>query len=120
MRNIYVDPVTYDLILDNRNLRMTTTLTEWLSAKIESRLKIFYGEWFANQTIGVPYFEQILKKQADIDNVQVIFSDVIKATYGVKELLSFTVVYSITTRLYEYTFEVLADQDILVSGGSTL
>jgi len=120
MRNLYIDPNTYDLILENRNLRMTASVTEWLSAKIEARLKTFYGEWFANQTIGIPYFEQILKKQADIDNVESIFSDVIRETTGVEELLSFSIEYDVTSRLYTYTFEVLADSDIIVSGESTL
>lgn len=120
MKNIYIDPDTYDITTKNNNLRMTETTTEWLAAKIEAKLKTFYGEWFANQSIGIPYFEEILKKQVDIDNVQVLFSDEIKNTTGVAELVSFSIDYDTGTRDYRYTFAVLADSGDLVEGESTL
>lgn len=120
MRSLYIDPSTYDIVVQNRQLRFTETVTEWLSAKLEARLKTFAGEWFANVTVGVPYFEQILKKQADIDNVQAIFGNVIKNTTGVKELLSFDIAFDGTTRTYSYSFNVLADTGEEVGGEGTL
>ena len=120
MKSLYVNPITYDIETENNNLRFTKNVTEWLSAKIEARLKTFYREWFVNQTIGVPYFEKILKKQVDINNVQVILSDVIKQTTGVDELLEFEIDYDGTTRKYFYTFKVIATEGTLVEGGSTL
>lgn len=117
MRNLYIDPVTNDLILENRNLRLTATITEWLSAKIEQRLKTFFGEWFANQEIGVPYYSEILGKQVDINNVQVIFSEVILATAGVAEIVEFSIDFDASTRTYSYDFIVLASMGEEVSGG---
>lgn len=120
MRNLYVDANTYDLVVLERNLRFTVNTTEWLAAKIESRLRTFFGEWFINQEIGVPYFEQILKKQVDINNVQALLSSVVKNTNGVKELLSFNVIFDNSLRVYTYTFEVLADTDDTVTGEGSL
>lgn len=120
MRSLYIDSVTYDITTENNNLRFTETITEWLSAKIEARLKTFFQEWFINRTIGVPYFQEILKKQVDINNVQVILSDVIRQTTGVDELLSFTIDYNGTTRKYFYTFKVIAIDGTSVEGGNTL
>lgn len=121
MKNLFVDPVTYDLALDStNNLRLTENTTEWLSAKLEAKLKTFLGEWFANQNIGIPYYQDILKKQIDLNNVEVIFSEAVKNTAGVKELLEFSVDYDGSTRLYKYTFKVLAETGNIVTGGSTL
>lgn len=120
MRSLYINPLTYDIETIDNNLRFTENVTEWLSAKIEARLKTFYQEWFVNRTIGVPYFEEILKKQVDINNVQVILSDVIKQTTGVEELVSFIIDYNGTTRKYSYTFKVTAIDGILVEGGNIL
>lgn len=120
MKSFYIDPNTYDLVLQNNNIRMTTNSIQWLSAKIEARLKTYYGEWFVNRFIGVPYFESILKKQADINNVQAILSDVIKDTRGVSELISFEVDYSSTNRQYTYTFVVKANSNEIIEGGGSL
>jgi hypothetical protein len=118
MRNLYVDPNTYDLTLEERNLRLTVNTTEWLSAKLEARLKTFLGEWFANNEIGVPYYQEILKKQVDIDNVQSIFSEIIKETPGVEELLTFNVAFDNSTRTYSYDFRVLASTGDIIEGAS--
>ena len=120
MKSLYIDPITYDITTENSNLRFTKNTTEWLSAKIEARLKVFFAEWFVNRTIGVPYFTEILGKKIDINNVQVILSDVIKQTNGVKELLEFNVDFDNGTRIYKYTFKVLSTDGTIVSGGDTL
>lgn len=120
MRNLYIDPVTYDLALQNSNLRLTVNTTEWLSAKLEAKLKTFYREWFANQSIGVPYYEEILKKQVDINNVQVILSNIIKGTTGVQELVSFEIDFDSSIREYTYTFTVIASSGETVTSGGTL
>lgn len=119
-KSLYIDPVTYDLQIANNNLRMTTNVTQWLSAKIEARLSTFFGEWFINRTLGVPYFSEILKKQVDINNVKTILSDYIRQTRGVAELLTFTIDFDNAERIYNYTFQVKSTDGTTVGGGSTL
>lgn len=120
MRSLYINPNTYDIETENNNLRFTKNVTEWLSVKLEARLKTFFAEWFVNRTIGIPYFQEILKKQVDINNVQVILSNVIKQTTGVEELINFTIDYNGTTRKYFYNFEVVSTDGTLVVGGNIL
>ena len=43
MKNLYIDPDTNDITLSNYNLRVTTTITEFLSQKIENVLKTISG-----------------------------------------------------------------------------
>lgn len=100
-KNLYLDPSTYDLVLDGSfNLRVTTTFTEWLSQKLENRLKTFEGEWFANYRIGIPFIGTILVKNPNITQVNAIFRDEILSTEGVKEIIKFEVVFNTSTRKY--------------------
>ena len=72
-RSLYIDPVTKDITTENFNLRFTKTLTEYTSQKIESKLKTFLGEWFLDRDLGLPYFQRIFKKKADLDYIDSIF-----------------------------------------------
>jgi hypothetical protein len=100
-KNLYLDPSTYDLVLDGSfNLRVTTTFTEWLSQKLENRLKTFEGEWFANYLIGIPFIGTILVKNPNITQVNAIFKDEILSTEGVKEIIKFEVTFDTSTRKY--------------------
>ncbi len=117
--NLYLDPTTYDLILDgNFNLRITQTYTEWLSQKIENVLKTFKGEWFANFTIGVPFYESILKKNPNVTEVNAIFQNKIKGIDGVAELTKFDVSYDNSERTYSIDIEVLSNENEIVDVGT--
>jgi hypothetical protein len=125
MKNLYLDPLTNDLAVQNYQLRLTTDMTEWLSQKIENRLKLVLGEWFVNQSLGLPYFDKILKKNADIVLVNSIFLKTIKDTkitfagqvYGVKRILDFTVDYDNSARKYTLDFRVLSTEEDIIEGG---
>lgn len=100
-KNLYLDPGTYDLVLDGSfNLRVTTTFTEWLSQKLENRLKTFEREWFANDRIGIPFIGTILVKNPNITQVNAIFKDEILSTEGVKEIIKFEVTFDTSIRKY--------------------
>jgi hypothetical protein len=60
-----------------------------LAQKVELRMKTYYGEWYRNYTLGVPYFESILKKGVELSFVDAIFKDVIKSTSGVNRVVSY-------------------------------
>lgn len=117
MKNLYVDPDTHDITLINRNLRLTTTTTEWLSAKIEAHLKVYQGEWFLNRLLGIPYFQEIFIKDINISDVTAILSEQIRGIEGVEDLVSFDTIYNSSTRLYNYTFTVIATTGETVEGG---
>lgn len=50
------------------------------------RLNIFQGEWFLDQRIGIPYYEQILIKSPNLIAVRGIFRQAITSTPGVEQL----------------------------------
>lgn len=105
--NLYLDPTTKDIQVDsNFNLQLTDTAGEHLSQKIENQLATFKGEWFLNPELGIPYYQSILKKQANIDEVNNIFLAALLSIDEVEEVLSFTVDYDNSTRDYSLDFTV--------------
>ncbi len=99
--NIYLSPSTYDFVLDGGfNLRVTTTFTEWLSQKIENKLKTLYGEFFADYTLGIPYYQSILVKNPNITQVNTIFRKAILDIDEVSSISSMTIDFDTSIRKY--------------------
>ena len=120
MKNLYLDPLTNDLAVENFQLKLTSNYSEWLAQRLENKLKFFLGEWFANIELGVPYYQSILKKQADINSVTSIFLNVIKKDKGVQKVISFNAEYDNSLRKYALTFSVLSNENEVVNGGTTI
>lgn len=84
-----------DLMLDDTG---TIPLVEGKAAIVQHlkiRLRAVKGEWFLDETDGVPYFEEILgQRNPDLGRIRRIFERVITGTPGVASLdrmeLSFT------------------------------
>ena len=106
-RSIYLDPVTKDLALtDAKNLRMTTTNGEYVAQKIETTLSFFYGEWFLNYVLGIPYFQDIFVKNPDINLVNTIFRNAIINIEEVEEIIKFETEFDTSLRQYSLDLEV--------------
>lgn len=56
---------------------------------VQENLRTFLGEAFSDVTVGVPYFQEILKKGVEINTVSSIIKDTILQTKGVISLKSF-------------------------------
>lgn len=57
---------------------------------LSSKLRMLFGEWFLDQSVGVPYVQQIFDKIKDVDAINSIFKKEIMECPGVKELLAFS------------------------------
>jgi hypothetical protein len=81
-----------------------------VSQKIENALSLFEGEWFLNQEAGIPYYDRILIKGADINDVNSIFIAAISAISEVEDILEFETEYDSVLRKYNVTFKVTASE----------
>jgi hypothetical protein len=86
-----------DLLVTKNNLTFTTG-QEAIRQHLQARFRFFSGEWFLDETIGVPYFRDILVKKPVFAVVQQILKDTVLDTHGVTELLSFDFNYDQFTR----------------------
>lgn len=53
--DFYLDPVTNDIDLTNKSMRLTNSIPESSRQQVLIDLLTFRGEWFANILAGVPY-----------------------------------------------------------------
>jgi hypothetical protein len=81
--------------------------------RLQCRLRFFYGEWFLDTTLGVPYFEEILVKGPRMQIIQDIFKNVILETDGITGLTRFDFDYDSDDRKLSVTFSATSiDGDI--------
>jgi hypothetical protein len=126
MKNYYIDPLTDDVTLDStNNLRFTETLTEYVSQKITNNLQTFKGEWYQNIAIGVPYYDRVLIKNPDLDDVDNLFQSEILEVKEVVEILEYESEFDNSTRKYTVNWKVLAqevetEETIEVEGSTTI
>ena len=119
-KNLYLDTTAYDLTTQNFQLRVTSNTTEWLSQKIENQFKTFLGEYFADYTIGFPYFQKVLKKHKNINEVTSLFRNYLKGITGVSSIISFSVEFDNETRTFTVTWEVKAETDDIIEGSFSI
>lgn len=93
-----------DLIIRSGQLRTISAGAEVVQ-HIRTRLQFYLEEWFLDLKAGVPYFQQIFTKPANLANIESIFKSKILNTPGVDILTEFTMNYEGgSTRLLSISF----------------
>lgn len=72
---------------------------------VKTRLKLLYGEWWEDLTLGVPMFQGIIGRRgtpANVKTAELIISDAIKGTEGVVSIHALNVDYNSVTRRMSY------------------
>ena len=89
VRDFEFDHRTGKFAFANRGLTLTQTATlKAVRQAILIRLKTQRGEWYLDQSRGVPYFENILVKSPNLRTIRQVLSDEIRSVSGVASVLS--------------------------------
>jgi len=75
------------------------------------RLRLFRGEWFLDQRVGIPYYTDILLKAPNLIAVRGIFARAVATTPGVKKIERFDLGYDRSARTLEVAFSALLEGD---------
>lgn len=106
--DLLLDTQTHDIVWNNGPLTeefTTQPFTQTVAQRLKIRLLSFYGEWFADTTYGVMYWERILGvKQTSKAAVDLLFQQAILKEEGVKEIVSFDSTFR--NRQYSLVFQV--------------
>jgi hypothetical protein len=86
-----------DILITNNSPAIITGLQE-IAQRVTQRLRTFYGEWFLDQTVGVKYFQEILKKNPNETLRDALLRDEISNTPGVTSIESFQFTVDSATR----------------------
>ena len=118
--DLLLDDDTWDLVLENGDL-VVSSGDDAVRQAIYKRLRFFAGEWWADESVGVPYWSDILGKKApNLPAIREIFRQTIAGTPGVASVdtiklessggrsysLAFTVTQDDGTRLLTDSFIV--------------
>jgi hypothetical protein len=109
-----LDQMIHDLVLFDGQLQLSGGLAQ----RIDCYLRTFLGEWWADPTLGVPYFQEILKKNPDLSVVRQAILSVILQVPGVVSVPSLTVNLDRATRRMSVSFEATGADEMPVSGTS--
>lgn len=109
-----MDSMIHDLVVIDGNV----PLYGGLDQRVDCMLRTFRGEWWLDPTIGVPYFEEVLKKNPDMSVVRQAFASVILSVPGVQEITRLEVRFLRYSRALRVDFEVKGTDAIPVSGTS--
>ena len=104
-----IDPTTSDIVHDGRSLVLVADL-DAIAQSLRTRLAFFEGEWFIDETFGVPYFQSILGVKTPLPAVREIFRETIAGTVGVLDILSLALTpHATQARAYNLTFTCNTD-----------
>lgn len=105
MSDLRITETTGDIELVSGDLILTVN-EETIDQHVRANLRSFKGEWFLNLDDGVPYYQEILKKNQSPVIVDAILKEAILNSYGVTELTAFDIKVDTETRKLFLTFEV--------------
>jgi hypothetical protein len=88
------------------------TGNEAVAQILRHKFQFFFKEWALDQRLGVPYYENILKKGPNLRVVRGIFRQVLLKTKGVSAIKTFELSVDSATRGLSLNFE------IVLSGGT--
>lgn len=108
--DLLIDPTTGDLVFKNGLCPVTQLQADVVAQRLRITLYTFYGEWFLDDTIGVPYIQQIFTKVKRKSTIDLIFQGLIAADPGVIEILTFYSEVS-AQRGYTMTFQVRVEDN---------
>jgi hypothetical protein len=81
-----------DFVVRNGDFAMATDKVG-IKQSIDIRLSFVRGEWFLDESIGIPYYEVIFVKNPSLVVVREVFREALDDTPGVLEILALDVGY---------------------------
>jgi hypothetical protein len=97
MSDLMMDLETNDLEITDGDLSIVDG-TAAITQDLQQTLQVWLGEWFLDTTVGVPYRQQILVKNPNMDIVQADLINAAAAVYGVEQILDSSFEYDNSNR----------------------
>lgn len=115
--DLLLDENEHDLVIgEDGDLQFTNGTVDEVAQLICCRLRMFLGEWYLNRLEGVPYFEEVLKKNPNLAQVRALLLSVVVDTPNVEKVLQFDSTFDASTRSYSVRFKAQASDGTVVEG----
>lgn len=103
MKDFLIDS-SGNLLVTNFDLSFTPDFVQYTLQRLQIKLRTFYGEYFLDNSIGVPYFDKVLIKNPDADLITDLIKKEINSEPNVNKITAFTNNYDSSTRTLIITF----------------
>jgi len=113
MLDLELDQTTHDLKVTNFDLKILSDDDE-LIQRLKIKFLFFFGEWFLDTTKGIKYFEEIMKKNPNINTVDNIFKRTILEEPEVKLLTEYKTVFDSELRAYSVVFTAVKNDNTVI------
>jgi len=104
-----LSPFYGDIAVENNNWTFTEPGPDDTRQALQCNYRAFRGEWFLDTSIGCPWFQDILKKNANFPIIQSVLKTVGLDTEGVLGILQFDFDFDSPSRRFRLDAEFLAD-----------
>ena len=98
MSDLKINETTGDLEIGTDGDLIIIDGIDAIRQNLRIRLQLFRGDWFLDTRLGIPYFEEVLRKAPDLNVVQSLLRDAIRTTEGVTEITEFELDFIGATR----------------------
>lgn len=111
-----------DLLIVNNDLVLTSDAdpngTNPILQNLIQRISFGLGEWFMDNTQGVPWIQQILVKNPDQGKIDAIFVRIILGTPGVIQLSSYSFNLNRVARVLKVQFSCVTTKGVVNYNGN--
>ena len=105
-------PAYGDLVLENGDIQMADG-QQALKVAILCAARTFLGEFFLDQSLGVPYYQELLGQKEPTSGFEIALQNVILAVPGVVALLAWSAVRDAKTRRLALSFTAQSTDGII-------
>lgn len=84
-----------------------------IAQSLKMRLRFFLGEWFADETVGIDFWNSVLVKNPEPNVLVNAFLTEIKNTLGIKDVLSMDFAYTARERSLTVSFQATTNLGLL-------
>lgn len=102
--DLALSAASHDLLIINGDLKLIDD-AERIAQQIKITLKFLLGEWFLDTSKGVPYLEQVLVKNPNMNHIRAIFREKILDVPGVAGLKKLNLTLDRKSRALSVSFE---------------
>lgn len=109
MKDILLDS-SGDLYIDSDG---DIAIGESIVQAISIRLKWFEGEWAFNETLGIPYFDDVFIKNPSLSRIEQIIAEEIRSVDGISSVISVTATMNAQARTLSVAFSAYAGEEYI-------
>jgi hypothetical protein len=114
MKSLALYPQSNNFIRENGKFRYTQDNLEYLAQKVKSVISIVLGEWFLDQSLGIPYIPKSDNKLEHRTLMETMLRTKITAVKGIKKITSFVSELDKAARNFSVSIVVETDEGELL------